>query len=357
MTEVIEAPDKLVTDSEIDVLREQLDGVVVPFGHEKEWPELRDFVRRVRCVVCQTNRGRNRNGELVEPESYTAELFRVSDPHHVKTRGSGGVDADNLIPLCRYHHDEVGRIGSISFQVQYNLDFRAVAKRVFEAFMDSHKETNVAVRAYADHRLVLAHLDRMSNDVMQLGEYLDHILHTKRGGKRIYEIVGGFKSFDAYVSAPTESGGLGLNVRTAYRMVSLYRAQLEYGTEEASLIDVGLNKAEVILPMLKAAPTKEEREKLIVQARSMTKKDLEEFVTRKSGRVSQSDRTKDRLSDYLTRKMEANGIELPSGIASEMANEIYSLVFGNGRPLKQTKRLLPSGTDPRFRSNGPIQQA
>lgn len=349
--------ERLVTEEERNALMEQMDGVVVPFGHDKEWPELRDFVRKVRCVVCQTNKGRNANGEPVEPDSYTPEMFRVSDPHHVKTRGAGGIDADNLVPLCRYHHDEVGRIGSISFQVQYNIDLGAVAKRVFEAFMGSFKDTNVAVKAYADHRLVLAHLDRMSNDVMQLGEYLNHILHSKRGGKRIYEIVGGFSTFDGYVSAPIDSGGLGLNVRTAYRMVSLYRAQLEYGTEEASLVDVGINKAEVIMPMLKAAPTKEEREKLITQAKSMTKRDLEEFVTRKSGRLSQRDRTKSRLSDYLSRKMEEHGIELPEGLVGEMANEIVSVVFAPPRKQKSTDQWRNITTDARLRNNGPIHKA
>lgn len=33
---------------------------------------------------------------------------RISDPHHVTTRGAGGDDVEtNVMPLCRRHHDEV----------------------------------------------------------------------------------------------------------------------------------------------------------------------------------------------------------------------------------------------------------
>jgi hypothetical protein len=33
---------------------------------------------------------------------------RRSDPHHITGRGAGGSDtADNCIPLCREHHNEV----------------------------------------------------------------------------------------------------------------------------------------------------------------------------------------------------------------------------------------------------------
>lgn len=43
-----------------------------------------------------------------------------ADPHHIKSRGAGGNDVDwNLIPLCRFHHTEVHKIGLSLFQNKY----------------------------------------------------------------------------------------------------------------------------------------------------------------------------------------------------------------------------------------------
>lgn len=38
------------------------------------------------------------------------------DAHHIRSRGAGGDDtADNLMPLCRDHHQEVHRVGWYEF--------------------------------------------------------------------------------------------------------------------------------------------------------------------------------------------------------------------------------------------------
>lgn len=53
-----------------------------------QWPEeqLRDYLDALRSGV---------------------KADRISDPHHVTSRGAGGGDtADNVMPLCRLHHDE-----------------------------------------------------------------------------------------------------------------------------------------------------------------------------------------------------------------------------------------------------------
>ena len=47
-----------------------------------------------------------------------------TDPHHVKSRGSGGGDEiGNYMPLCRVHHTEVETIGGKTFIRKYNLYF------------------------------------------------------------------------------------------------------------------------------------------------------------------------------------------------------------------------------------------
>jgi hypothetical protein len=49
------------------------------------------------------------------------------DPHHVKTRGSGGGDEANLTALCRAAHTELHQIGRHSFARKYGVDLPAVA--------------------------------------------------------------------------------------------------------------------------------------------------------------------------------------------------------------------------------------
>lgn len=41
--------------------------------------------------------------------------------HHVKSRGSGGKDEFNLVPLCFNHHTEIHQIGREAFERKYSL--------------------------------------------------------------------------------------------------------------------------------------------------------------------------------------------------------------------------------------------
>lgn len=50
-----------------------------------------------------------------------------SDPHHVPTRGAGGIWSDQS-PICPGHHDEAHLIGVSTFEVKHGISFRAVAR-------------------------------------------------------------------------------------------------------------------------------------------------------------------------------------------------------------------------------------
>jgi hypothetical protein len=46
--------------------------------------------------------------------------YGESDPHHVKSKGSGGHDIPtNVVPLCRKHHTEIHAIGLNRFSEKY----------------------------------------------------------------------------------------------------------------------------------------------------------------------------------------------------------------------------------------------
>lgn len=69
---------------------------------KREWPKHRRWVKSHQCCVPHCKR-------------------EDIDPHHVKTRGSGGADWD-CVSLCRLHHDECHLIGTFAFCDKYAID-------------------------------------------------------------------------------------------------------------------------------------------------------------------------------------------------------------------------------------------
>ena len=57
------------------------------------------------------------------------------EAHHVRTRGAGGADRANLIPLCGRHHAEWHTIGRQSFQRRWGLDAVAEAAELAAQFV------------------------------------------------------------------------------------------------------------------------------------------------------------------------------------------------------------------------------
>ncbi len=77
-----------------------------------------EYVSRLSCLAClQTG----------------YKTHDRCDPAHVKSRGAGGHDRGNVVPLCRIHHTEQGW-GIKSFQSKYAIDLKAEAKRIEEAY-------------------------------------------------------------------------------------------------------------------------------------------------------------------------------------------------------------------------------
>ena len=100
------------------------------FGHQA------GLCRQMPCVACELLKY---PGMATEAWSqYAARTMRApvtawfgSDPHHIPTRGAGGIDKDT-VPLCRAHHDEWHRTGEHTFAAKYDVDLRAVAAALHE---------------------------------------------------------------------------------------------------------------------------------------------------------------------------------------------------------------------------------
>jgi len=64
--------------------------------------------------------------------------WRRSDPAHIKSRGAGGDDIGNTIPLCQRHHREQHDIGITSFAEKYGLDLTDEATRLAAEWTAHH---------------------------------------------------------------------------------------------------------------------------------------------------------------------------------------------------------------------------
>jgi len=55
---------------------------------------------------------------------------------HVKSRGAGGADHQNVLPLCALHHHEQHAIGKMSFEARYGLNLRDEAALLWKRYQD-----------------------------------------------------------------------------------------------------------------------------------------------------------------------------------------------------------------------------
>jgi len=55
---------------------------------------------------------------------------------HVRSRGAGGADHENVLPLCALHHHEQHTIGKLSFEARYGLALRDEAELLWKRYLD-----------------------------------------------------------------------------------------------------------------------------------------------------------------------------------------------------------------------------
>jgi hypothetical protein len=62
-----------------------------------------------------------------------------SDPHHVKSRGAGGQDENNLVPLCRTCHTSVHTRGRATFEKFLGFSLTDLATEYWERYNEEKK--------------------------------------------------------------------------------------------------------------------------------------------------------------------------------------------------------------------------
>ena len=244
------------------------------------YEDFREFTTQIRCVVCQKTNGENLEGQPVEPLDYVPEIVRISDPQHVKTVGSGGVDAENIVPLCHYHHVECHNIGILTFQEKYNIDLKLIAIDVYQAFFNTVQEVHNADYAKALHERILSRVYFLKRQALEVGKMLFHLQTAHYEGRPLYNLLG-FDRFKDYVEAPIDAGGLDIRYQSMYRWIKLYEVALE--VPNARIDALGAHKAEALLPLIRETDDEAEKDFIIEKAKNISVADTISMVHERRG--------------------------------------------------------------------------
>lgn len=234
----------------------------------KDYTEFREFIRKLKCIACQIE-----DSEEKVPSLGTLDLMpgleNISDPHHIKTVGSGGPDAENLVPLCRKHHSILGNEGSITFQLKRNLDFKEIAIKIFNIFCNSDELKEAPNKAFAYHQRLLALIDNVKQATLHCADSILKFIELNLAGVPAYKWLG-FESINQYATTPIDQGGLGLKQRTVHRLLAMSQVKVLTGNDSDLVRDLGTYKSEIVLPIIKNKQTIQERKEICFQIQSMT---------------------------------------------------------------------------------------
>ena len=76
-------------------------------------PTYLEWIRTFPCVICLKHLGHMNGGK--------------TQACHIKSRGAGGVDRGNCVPMCARHHDEQGMKGFRHMVKKYGVNLANVA--------------------------------------------------------------------------------------------------------------------------------------------------------------------------------------------------------------------------------------
>ena len=273
---------------------------------DKEWPEYREHVGRIRCVICQHTRGQDQDGNQIDEFSTRPELIRVSDAHHLTTKGAGGPDAENLVPLCRVHHNEFHAMGVDSFQLHYNFDLRRAALIIFDHFMQTFDAAEYAQIVHAKHQRILTRVFNWKREARDIGELMLEFRTSRVGDRRPYEWIG-FDRFDSWVTSPITAGGLGMSMRTAWRYQNMAKIYRMFPGREDELDKINGAKANAVIKLLENSDD-EQKEEIIHHAINSTTEDLISWKNKKEGKPDPKEMAKQQCESVLFEFLNAHGI-------------------------------------------------
>jgi hypothetical protein len=95
-------------------------------------PKVRKKPRRTSAIKCRAHLNWVKNPEIWQcVAAGSGECFGPLDPHHVVSRGAGGGD-EQVVTLCRRHHDICHDLKTKAFDERYGTDIAATAAELWQ---------------------------------------------------------------------------------------------------------------------------------------------------------------------------------------------------------------------------------
>lgn len=85
--------------------------------------DLRAFIRGLPCLLREKVVGVRHH-----------ECVGVVHVAHVKSRGAGGADRNNVVPLCWLAHQSQHLLGLAAFEQRWDVSLRAIARQLTAAY-------------------------------------------------------------------------------------------------------------------------------------------------------------------------------------------------------------------------------
>ena len=107
------------------------------FAHRRS-PEYAAYIRSLPCIL---------NGRWLVVEDISAPgaiMVARASPHHcvsliqvchVKSRGAGGSDLGNIVPMCGTAHDQQHAWGIRTFEKEWSISLKAAAEFLYAAYL------------------------------------------------------------------------------------------------------------------------------------------------------------------------------------------------------------------------------
>ena len=86
-----------------------------------------DWVRAQPCII------RRRHGWDWDWDEAWRDFHRCCGDVqvcHIRTRGAGGMDRDNVVPMCALAHDQQHALGIPAFEIRWGVDLKDIAHRL-----------------------------------------------------------------------------------------------------------------------------------------------------------------------------------------------------------------------------------
>jgi len=100
-------------------------------------PAFREWIRHVACIVAVAPKNEMRLEELCDGWRSPSDTI-VSEAAHVRSRGSGGDDPNNLVSLCAKHHrwgkDSLHALNVKGFDKRWGLSVEKIARRLYRTW-------------------------------------------------------------------------------------------------------------------------------------------------------------------------------------------------------------------------------